>query len=128
MLDSVVKERLVKSFVSTEARILQQPLYLSSGYFKKFSKFPLQLQPLALPISRQREANSTALHAAVNTSFSPLSTEKIEPLIRRKQDTLPTPSGLDELKRNRCRKLRNSLNLKEFSVSAAPEVGRIIDL
>ncbi|WP_221035882.1 hypothetical protein, partial [Pseudomonas syringae group genomosp. 3] len=24
------------------------PLYLSSGYFKKFSKFPLQLQPLAL--------------------------------------------------------------------------------
>ncbi|WP_258019381.1 hypothetical protein [Pseudomonas chlororaphis] len=127
MLDSVVKERLAKSFVSTEARILQQPLYLSSGYFKKFSKFPLQLQPLALPISRQREANSTALHTAVNTSFSPLSTEKIEPSIRRKQDTLPTPSGFDELKRNRCRKLRNSLNFKEFSVSAAPEVGRIID-
>ncbi|WP_222938340.1 hypothetical protein, partial [Pseudomonas chlororaphis] len=77
---------------------------------------------------RQREANSTALHAAVNTSFSPLSTEKIESLIRRKQDTLPTPSGLDELKRNRCRKPRNSLNIKEFSVSTAPEVGRIIDL
>ena len=35
--------------------------------------------------------------------------------------------GFDELKRNRCRKLRNSLNLKEFSVSTAPEVGRIID-
>ncbi|MGF6168075.1 hypothetical protein M2426_001663, partial [Pseudomonas moraviensis] len=28
---------------------------------------------------------------------------------------------------SRCRKLRNSLNLKEFSVSTAPEVGRIID-
>ncbi|MGF6201231.1 hypothetical protein QF012_003271, partial [Pseudomonas laurylsulfatiphila] len=28
------------------------------------------LQPLALSISRQREANSTALLAAVNTSFS----------------------------------------------------------
>ncbi|MCK8686863.1 hypothetical protein, partial [Pseudomonas umsongensis] len=27
-------------------------------------------QPLALQISHQREANSTALHAAVNTSFS----------------------------------------------------------
>ncbi|WP_256577832.1 hypothetical protein, partial [Pseudomonas sp. NFIX28] len=72
---------------------------LSSGYFKKFSKFPLQLQPLALPISRQREANSTALHAAVNTSSSPLSTEKIEPSTRRKHNTLSTPSDLDELKR-----------------------------
>ncbi|WP_218228018.1 hypothetical protein, partial [Pseudomonas sp. Irchel s3b2] len=39
----------------------------------------------------------------------------------------PTPSGFDELKRNRCRKLRNSLFTKEFSVSTAPEVGRIID-
>ncbi|TWR83264.1 hypothetical protein FJD38_24340, partial [Pseudomonas saxonica] len=29
------------SFRSTEARILQQPLLLSSGYFKMFSKFPL---------------------------------------------------------------------------------------
>ncbi|MGO4366857.1 hypothetical protein, partial [Pseudomonas sp. PAB10] len=34
----------------------------------------------------------------------------------------------DELKRNRCRKLRNSLFTKEFSVSTAPEVGRIIDV
>jgi len=39
LLDSVVKERLAESFVSTEARILQRPVYLSSGYFKKFSKF-----------------------------------------------------------------------------------------
>ncbi|WP_207234980.1 MULTISPECIES: hypothetical protein, partial [unclassified Pseudomonas] len=42
--------------------------------------------------------------------------------------TLSTPSGFDELKRNRCRKLRNSLFTKEFSVSTAPEVGRIIDV
>jgi hypothetical protein len=27
-----------------------------------------------------------------------------------------------------CRNLHNSLNLKEFSVSTAPEVGRIIDI
>ncbi|MGY5331883.1 hypothetical protein, partial [Pseudomonas protegens] len=74
------------------------------------------------------KANSTALHAAVNTSFQPLSTERIESLIRRKLTALPTASGFDKLKRNRCRKLRNSLNLKEFSVSTAPEVGRIIDL
>ncbi|KAB0563409.1 hypothetical protein F7R03_26850, partial [Pseudomonas palleroniana] len=32
------KERLVKSFVSTEARILQQPHLLSSDYFQKLSK------------------------------------------------------------------------------------------
>ncbi|WP_238534108.1 hypothetical protein, partial [Pseudomonas chlororaphis] len=50
-----------------------------------------------------------------------------EPSIRRKHTAEPTPSGLDKLKRNRCRKPRNSLNLKEFSVSTAPEVGRIID-
>ncbi|MCO8313688.1 hypothetical protein, partial [Pseudomonas mandelii] len=68
----------------------------------------------------------TALLAAVNTSFSPLSTEMIEPSIRRQHTALPTPSGLDELKRNRCRKLHNSLFTKEFSVSTAPEVGRII--
>jgi hypothetical protein len=36
LLDSVVKERWVDSFVSTEARILQRPLYLSSGYFHYF--------------------------------------------------------------------------------------------
>ncbi|MCO7571203.1 hypothetical protein NJH78_14565, partial [Pseudomonas chlororaphis] len=72
--------------------------------------------------------NSTALHAAVNTSFQPLSTETIESLTRRQHTALPTTSGFDELKRNRCRKLPNSLNLKEFSVSTAPEVGRIIGL
>jgi hypothetical protein len=35
LLDSVVKERVVKSFVSTEARILQQP-HLASSCFSKF--------------------------------------------------------------------------------------------
>ncbi|MCU1733262.1 hypothetical protein NTG44_16260, partial [Pseudomonas sp. 20P_3.2_Bac4] len=58
-------------------------------------------------ISRQREANSTALQPAVNCLFSPLSVET---------ETLPTPPETS-----------NSLNLKEFSVSTAPEVGRIID-
>ncbi|MGY2339728.1 hypothetical protein ACW9HW_10850, partial [Pseudomonas sp. SDO5532_S415] len=29
------------AFVSTEARILQQPHLLSSGYFQKFSRFSL---------------------------------------------------------------------------------------
>jgi hypothetical protein len=48
LLDSVVKERLVERFASTEARILQQRLNLSSGYFRNLSEFPDQLQPLAL--------------------------------------------------------------------------------
>jgi hypothetical protein len=68
-LIQLLKSGWLRSFVSTEARILQQPHLLSSDYFQKLSKFPFQLQPLALQISRQREANSTALHAAVNTSF-----------------------------------------------------------
>jgi hypothetical protein len=37
LLDSVVKERVVKSFVSTEARILQQPHLTSSCISKNFS-------------------------------------------------------------------------------------------
>ncbi|MGO4801573.1 hypothetical protein ACEN2T_20030, partial [Pseudomonas sp. W22_MBD1_FP4] len=56
----------------------------------------------------QREANSTALHAAVNTSFS-------------------TSFWLRWTEATYRRKLRNSLFTKEFSVSTAPEVGRIID-
>jgi hypothetical protein len=51
----------------------------------------------------------------------------IEPSKEPNNTALSTPSGFDELKRNRCRKLRNSLFTKEFSVSTAPEVGRIID-
>ncbi|MGP6422370.1 hypothetical protein ACTZGP_26770, partial [Pseudomonas putida] len=62
--------------------------------FRSFRRILQQLQPLALPISRQREANSTALHAAVNTSFSPLSTEKIEPSKEPNITALSTPSRL----------------------------------
>ncbi|MGF6286028.1 hypothetical protein QF010_004678, partial [Pseudomonas silensiensis] len=40
------------------------------------------------------EANSTALLAAVNTSFVPLSTEKIESLKEPNHLALSTPSGL----------------------------------
>ena len=72
LLDSVVKEQLVKSFVSTEARILQQPLYLSSCFSILFPEKLLSTQPLAPSIrtsSLQREAHSTAFKTAVNTSF-----------------------------------------------------------
>ncbi|MDU9034704.1 hypothetical protein NHG95_16270, partial [Pseudomonas corrugata] len=40
--DSVVKERWVEPFVSTEARILQRPVYLSSDYFESFQSFAFQ--------------------------------------------------------------------------------------
>ena len=68
LLDSVVKERLVKSFVSTEARILQQP-HLPSSDFENFFSISTTCafdQHLA---SRQREANSTAFQTAVNRLF-----------------------------------------------------------
>ncbi|WP_338920901.1 hypothetical protein V0M98_29320 [Pseudomonas silesiensis] len=97
-LIQLLKSGWLRSFVSTEARILRFPLLLSSGYFQKFSKFRLEIlnnfNHLALPISRQREANSTALVAAVNTSFSPLSTEKIEPSTEPHNTALSTSSGL----------------------------------
>ncbi|VVO43949.1 hypothetical protein PS710_06313 [Pseudomonas fluorescens] len=40
-LIQLLKSGWLRSFVSTEARILRFPLLLSSGYFQKFSKFPL---------------------------------------------------------------------------------------
>ncbi|MFJ2286887.1 hypothetical protein ACIOUF_11050, partial [Pseudomonas iridis] len=64
----------------------------------------------------------------VNTSFSPLSTEKIEPLKEPNITALSTPSRLRLTEATHSRNLLNSLNLKEFSVSTAPEVGRIIDV
>ncbi|MCR4509032.1 hypothetical protein NUV66_06915, partial [Pseudomonas sp. 32.2.56] len=68
LLDSVVKERLVKSFASTEARILQQPHPPSSDFENFFSISTTCAfdQHLA---SRQREANSTAFQTAVNRLF-----------------------------------------------------------
>ncbi|MBT1261226.1 hypothetical protein KHP07_12720, partial [Pseudomonas sp. VS40] len=42
--------------------------------------------------------NSTALHAAVNTSFSPLSTEKIETLIEPTTLLYQLLLGFDDLK------------------------------
>ena len=68
LLDSVVKERLVKPFVSTEARILQQP-HSSSSDFENFFSISITCafdQHLA---SRQREANSTAFQTTVNRLF-----------------------------------------------------------
>ena len=111
-LIQLLKSGWLRSFVSTEARILQRPLYLSSGYFKKFSKFPLQLQPLALRLTWRLTSAGGEFYSVTiccQPPFSPLSIQASEP----KHSSLLTSS--------------NSLILKEFSVSSAPEVGRIID-
>ncbi len=42
-LIQLLKSGWLRSFVSTEARILQRPVYLSSGYFQKLSKFRLEI-------------------------------------------------------------------------------------
>ena len=77
LLDSVVKERLVKSFVSTEVRILQQPHFPSSDFENFFSTSTAYAFDQLLA-SRQREANSTALPTAVNHLLKPLSINPTE--------------------------------------------------
>ncbi|KUG45550.1 Uncharacterized protein ALP79_04510 [Pseudomonas savastanoi pv. fraxini] len=73
----LLKSGWLRAFVSTEARILQRLLYLSSGYFKKFSKFPLQLQPLALRSTLQLLISGRRIlqryNRVSNSFFSPLS-------------------------------------------------------
>ncbi|RMW12837.1 hypothetical protein ALO99_04921, partial [Pseudomonas coronafaciens pv. porri] len=73
----LLKSGWLRSFVSTEARILQRLLYLSSGYFKKLSKFPLQLQPLALLSTLQLLFSGRRIlqryNRVSNSFFSPLS-------------------------------------------------------
>ncbi|RMR59338.1 hypothetical protein ALP83_05336 [Pseudomonas syringae pv. actinidiae] len=73
----LLKNGWLRAFVSTEARILQRPLYLSSGYFKKFSKFPLQLQPLAPRSTLQLLISGRRIlqryNRVSNSFFSPLS-------------------------------------------------------
>ncbi|WP_231676437.1 hypothetical protein, partial [Pseudomonas quasicaspiana] len=110
-LIQLLKSGWLRSFVSTEARILQQPLYLSSGYFKKFSKFPLQLQPLALRSTSRCSLAGGEFYSVTTCCqlpFSPLSINFIE------ASSTPTESS-------------NSLIIKEFFALSAPEEVRIIE-
>jgi len=111
LLDSIVKERWVDSFVSTEARILQQRQLLSSGYFQKLSKFPLQLQPLALRSTSRCSLAGGEFYSVTTGCQSPFFTA-FDQLI----ETSSSPIKPD-----------NYLINKEFSVSSAPEEVRIID-
>ncbi|UVK98289.1 hypothetical protein [Pseudomonas sp. B21-048] len=126
MLDSVVKERLVKIFRlnrgahSTAASVAVKRLF--SEVFKVFLNNFNHLRFRSLVSGRR----ILQRYSPLSTPLFPLSTEKIEPSKEPNNTALSTPSSFDELKRNHCRKLRNSLFTKEFSVSTAPEVGRII--
>src|SRR5437868_322081 len=108
LLDSVVKERLVDSFVSTEARILRFPQSLSSVYFAKFSEFPEQLQTL-------NSLRSLVSGRRILQRFNSLSTTFFTAFDRLHRSTTSLLTSV------------NSLFSKEFSVSSAPEVGRIIE-
>lgn len=113
LLDSVVKERLVKSLSSQPRRAFYSVLIICQAViFRSFQSFLCNFNHLRfvrLGVSRQREANSTALQSAVNHLFHRC----------RFSDLNRSPSALLTSS--------NSLNLKEFSVSSAPEVGRIIE-
>ena len=108
LLDSVVKERLVDSFVSTEGRILRFPQSLSSVYFAKFSEFPEQLQTL-------NSLRSLVSGRRILQRFNSLSTTFFTAFDRLHRSTTSLLTSV------------NSLFSKEFSVSSAPEVGRIIE-
>jgi hypothetical protein len=113
LLDSVVKERLVKSFSSQPRRAFYSVLCICQAVIlRSFQSFLFNFNHLRfvrLGVSRQREANSTALQSAVNPLFHRCRFKHLN----RSTSSLLTSS--------------NSLILKEFSVSSAPEVGRIID-
>ena len=113
LLDSVVKERLVKSVSSQPRRAFYSSVSSCQAViFRSFQNFLINFNHLRFVrcfISRQREANSTALQPAVNHLFHRF---RSEPLDR----STSSPSRT-------C----NSLNFKKFSVPTAPEVGRIIE-
>jgi hypothetical protein len=89
-LIQLLKSGWLRSFVSTEARILQQPHLLSSDYFQKFSKNSFNnfnhLRFRSLVSGRRILQRYTLLSTPLF-----LSTEKIEPFT----ELLP---GFDELK------------------------------
>jgi len=113
LLDSVVKERLVKSLSSQPRRAFYSVLCVCQAViFRSFQSFLCNFNHLRfvrLAVSRQREANSTALPLAVN------------PRVRCCRSGYRIRSPSSPLTSS------NSLILKEFSVSSAPEVGRIIE-
>jgi len=78
LLDSVVKEQLVKSFVSTEAAHSTAAFLSVKLFFEEFFLSTQQLAPSIRTSSLQREAHSTAFKTAVNHLFQPLSIHSTE--------------------------------------------------
>src|SRR5476651_2629952 len=81
-LIQLLKSGWLRSFVSTEARILQQPLSLSSVYFTKFSEFLFQLQTLDRFDHSLAGGEFYSVSNRCQPPFSPLSIQKIKTLLR----------------------------------------------
>ncbi len=82
LLDSVVKERLVDSFVSTEARILRLPQSLSSVYFEVFQRISNNFNHLTRFDLSLAGGEFYSVSNRCQPPFSPLSICFIEALLR----------------------------------------------
>ncbi|ABA72431.1 hypothetical protein Pfl01_0687 [Pseudomonas fluorescens Pf0-1] len=79
-LIQLLKSGWLRSFFSTEARILQQPHLLSSDYFQKFSKISSTTSTTCASDLSLAGGEFYSVTRCCQHLFSPLSTEKIEPL------------------------------------------------
>jgi len=70
-LIQLLKSVSIKPFVSTEAAHSTAALFLVKLFLKNFSFFSTACASDQLSVSRQREANHTALKTAVNPLFQP---------------------------------------------------------
>ncbi|WP_236708428.1 hypothetical protein, partial [Pseudomonas sp. Root562] len=104
---SVVKERLVKRFAQPRRAFYSSLICCQVVIFRSFQGILNNFNHL--------RCRSLASGRRILQRYTLLST----PLFQ-------LPSGFDDLKQPTAEKLRNSLFTKEFSVSTAPEVGRII--
>ena len=131
LLDSVVKERVVKSFVSTEARILQQPHLPSSGYFNKRRKFLFKLNHLRL--------RSTSSFSSAGGEFYSVSNRCQPPLLPLSTSSTEAPTGSNHHPASPAHSTQlsllcnpsfksNFLFYKEFKEPHTPEEVRIIGI
>ncbi|WP_256580001.1 hypothetical protein, partial [Pseudomonas sp. B36(2017)] len=98
----LLKSGWLRSFVSTEARILQQPHLLSSDYFQKFSKISKISSTTSTTCASDLSLAGGEFYSVTRCCqhlFSPLSTEKIEPLKAPNKPAFQLLPGFDELKR-----------------------------
>ena len=96
-LIQLLKSGWLRAFVSTEARILQQPHLLSSDYFQKLSKNSSTTSTTSTTCASDLSSAGGEFYSVTRCCqhlfFSAFDRE-IESLIAPNNMTLPTPSGL----------------------------------